>query len=86
MRAIMFVAVALAVAASATLDLFFGPDGQRAGTVREGPSGQVDVFDRESRRVGWGWRNANGSVEPFDVRGNRIGTMTRDGVIRLERR
>jgi len=56
----MFVAIALA--AAGTLDLY-DRDGKRAGTVREGPGGRADVFDAESRRVGWGRRNTDGSLE-----------------------
>jgi len=69
---------ALALAASGTLGLG-APDGRRVGVIREAPDGRVDLFDQESRWVGWGHRKADGSIELFHPDGQRLGTITRDG-------
>ena len=59
---------------------------QTIGRV-EDRAGMIDVFDQDSRRLGWGRQHRNGDVEPFDTKGNRIGIWERDrGVIRLDRK
>jgi hypothetical protein len=78
----LLAALVLALAAVGTIDVF-GPDGQRAGTIREGPGGRVDVYDADSNRIGWGRRNADGSLELFDQQGRRLGTVDRGGVLRI---
>jgi hypothetical protein len=47
----MILAVAVVFAGAGTLDLF-DAGGKRAGIIREGPGGRVDVYDAESRRIG----------------------------------
>lgn len=42
---------------------------------------RVEIFDRDSSRVGWGRRNPDGSLELFDARGNRLGTVEPGGRI-----
>ncbi len=70
-RPLLLVALLALAAALTTLDLF-GPDGQRIGQVREGPGNTVDVYDSQSRRVGWGRCDRIGTCQLFDMRGNRI--------------
>ncbi len=74
------------LAAAGTTDVLNSETGQREGRIVEGPDTSVDLIRPDGSRAGWGWRNAGGSAEVFDTRGNRIGTVTRDGVIRLERK
>ncbi len=73
-------------AAVTTTDLFDAQTGERVGTIREGAGSTVDVFRPDGSRAGWGRQNPDGSTELFDTKGNRIGTVTRDGAIRKERK
>lgn len=71
------------LAAAGAASGVFDADGHRIGVVREGPGGRLDVFGPTGERQGWGRRNADGSAELFDRDSNRIGTVSRDGAIRL---
>jgi len=81
-RQLLLAALALA-AAGTTSGMFDAQTGQRVGMIREGPGGRLDLFGLTGERQGWGRRNADGSVELFDRDSNRIGTISRDGAIRL---
>ena len=73
----------LALAAATTWGVF-DADGHRVGVVREGPGARLDLFDAESNRTGWGRKNADGSAELFAPNGQRLGTVSKDGAIRLQ--
>ncbi len=64
------------LAAAGTTDVLNSETGQREGRIVEGPGSNVDVFDAESNRTGWGRRNADGSVELSAPDGQRLGTIT----------
>ncbi len=73
-RRLLLAALALA-AATTTTEILDGQTGEREGRIVEQPSGSIDLFDRDSGRIGWGKTDATGT-QLFDPQGNRIGTLT----------
>ncbi len=84
MRTFLLAALALAGAATTT-DVFTSETGQREGRIVEGPSGSMDLFGKDSQRLGWGRQNPDGSRELFAPDGRRLGTISRDGKLWLNR-
>jgi hypothetical protein len=73
--------VALIIFAAAGTINLYDSDGHRVGSLRQEGS-RLDLFDAESRRVGWGRCDAFGRCEVFDREGRRIGE-TPDGRVIL---
>ena len=57
-------------AAVATIE---GQDQVRVTTIREAPNGNIDLFQRDGKRAGYGVRRQDGSVDLFRPDGSRLG-------------
>ena len=55
----------------------FNADSERKGyTILDRNTGRIDIYDRDSKRTGYGYLRPDGRVDRYDIEGRRRGSIT----------